>query len=45
MNNKIAYYYKFYKENTGSTRYLLLLVKYLNGKGFIITAYFTMGEK
>lgn len=40
-DNKVGYYYKFYKKNTGSVRYLLLLVKYLNGKGFIITAYFT----
>jgi len=35
---KIHHFYKYYKSNA---KYLLLIVKYLNGEGFIITAYFT----
>ena len=39
-NNKtIHYFYKHFKEKA-FPRYLLLVVKYLNGEGFIITAYF-----
>lgn len=40
---EISYYYKYYKQI--QSKYLLLLVKYLNGKGFIITAYFTQNIK
>ena len=40
-DNNIAYYYKYYKEIRTPEKFLLLVVKYLNGKGFIITAYFT----
>ena len=36
---KVNYYYKYFKNPQSS--YLLILVKYLNGEGFIITAYFT----
>jgi len=36
-DKKVKYYYKYYKEKS---QYLLTIVKYLNGKGFIITAYF-----
>ncbi len=36
----IFYYYKYFKLRQFRTRYLLLIVKYLNGEGFIITAYF-----
>ncbi len=31
-------YYRFYKEHKS---YLLVVVKYLNGKGFIMTSFFT----
>lgn len=34
----VRYYYKYNKEKK---RYLMVAVKYLNGKGFIITAYYT----
>ena len=33
-----ASYYKYYKERK---EYLKVLVNYLNGEGFVITAYFT----
>ena len=35
---KVRYYYQYNKEKR---RYLMVAVKYLNGKGFIITAYYT----
>ena len=36
----VKYYYRYYKEITLKAKYLRVIVKYLNGKGFIITAYF-----
>lgn len=36
-NKNIKYYYKYFKEKKS---YLLIIVKYLNGEGFIITSYF-----
>ena len=36
-DDKKAKYYKFYKEKK---KYLRTFIKYLNGKGYIITAYF-----
>ncbi|MBS3157637.1 hypothetical protein J4442_05730 [Candidatus Woesearchaeota archaeon] len=38
-DDTIKYYYKYFKERK-TTKYLMIIVKYLNGKGFIITAYF-----
>ena len=32
--------YKYFKSRTSPAKHLLAIVKYLNGKGFIITAYF-----
>lgn len=40
-NNKINYY-KYYKKNK---KYLRIVVKYLNTKGFIVTAYFVKNIK
>ncbi len=37
--DELYYYYKYFKAN--QPPYLLVIVKYLNGRGFIITAYFT----
>ena len=37
---QIRYYYQYYKHRTQSAKYLLIIVNYLNGEGFIITAYF-----
>ena len=34
----VHYYYKYFKQR--QLPYLLIIVKYLNGSGFIITAYF-----
>jgi len=44
----VLYFYKEFKERDASERYLLVAVKYLNGKGFVITSFFTnkiTGEK
>ncbi|MBS3080844.1 hypothetical protein J4221_05205 [Candidatus Pacearchaeota archaeon] len=34
------YYYNYYKQKEGPKKYLKVIVKYLNGDGFIITALF-----
>jgi len=41
-DNNIKYYYKYFKEKKS---YLLIIAKYLNGEGFIITAYFVRNLK
>lgn len=40
FDETINYYYKFFKNKKPPKQYLLVVVKYLNGKGFIITAYY-----
>jgi len=35
-DEKIAHFYKYYKERD---QYVLIIVKHLNGEGFIITVY------
>ncbi len=37
---EVRYYYSYFKNRDGA-KYLLVLVKYLNGNGFIISAYYT----
>lgn len=39
-DEKINYYYKYFKNRPSPAKYLLVIVKYLNGEGFIVTAYF-----
>lgn len=41
----IRYYYNYYKSRESPSKYLLIIVKYLNGDGFIITAYFVRNIK
>ena len=36
----VHYHYKFYKHKRQSKRYLCVAIKYLNGEGYVITAYF-----
>jgi dsDNA-specific endonuclease/ATPase MutS2 len=36
----IKYYYTYQKKRQQQAKYLLAIVKYLNGAGYIITAYF-----
>lgn len=33
-------YYKYFKHRRSAEKYLMVAVKYLNGTGFVITAYF-----
>ena len=40
LENNIFYYYRYYKNRKSIAKYLRVIVKYLNSKGFIITAYF-----
>ena len=40
FDENIRYYYKHFKEIKSKAKYLLVIVKYLNGHGFVITAYF-----
>src|SRR3989338_10029094 len=41
----IRYYYKYYKNRESAAKYLTITNKYLNGDGFIITAYFVRNIK
>ena len=38
IDESVGFYYKYFKNKSPS--YLLVLVKYLNGTGYIITAYY-----
>ena len=38
-DENVSYYFKYLKHAAYSKKYLLVAVRYLNGKGFIITAY------
>ena len=40
INENIKYFYKYIKERKSPAKYLLIIVKYLNAHGFIITVYF-----
>lgn len=33
-------YYKYFKEREKPNQYLLVIIKYLNGDGYVITAFF-----
>ena len=39
-DENIVYYYKYYKNRHLPKRFLLVIVKYLNGKGIVVTSYF-----
>lgn len=38
-DEEVRYYYKYTKYLKSSARYLMVAVKYLNGEGYVITAY------
>ena len=40
MDENVRYYYKYYKNKKGFNKYSLVIVKYLNGDGFVISSYF-----
>ena len=39
LDHSIKYYYTYYKQRRNA-KYLRVIVKYLNGHGFVVTAYF-----
>ncbi len=44
-DKNVYLYYKFYKYLKSPHKYLLLIVKYLNSEGFIISAFFEKNIK
>ncbi len=40
LDENVRYYYQFFKHINSKNKYLLVIVKYLNGEGFVIKAYF-----
>ena|SRR3989344_8762293 len=44
-DKNIKYYHKHFKNRKEKSKYLLMIVKYLNDEGFIITAYFVRNIK
>ena len=45
IDENVKYYYRYFKERKSRARHLLVIVKYLNGNGFIITSYFVKSIK
>ncbi len=45
FDENIQYYHRFIKHKAGSDKVLLIIVKYINHSGFIITAYFIKHPK
>jgi hypothetical protein len=45
LNENIKFYYKYYKYLESPHKYILVIVKYLNGEGFVISAYFEKNIK
>ena len=41
----IRYYYKYYKKLKSPHKYIFVVVKYLNGNGFVVSAYFEKNIK
>jgi hypothetical protein len=39
-DEQVRYYYKYLKHIRSRNKYLLVIVKYLNGDGFVIKSYF-----
>lgn len=40
IKQDIYHYYKFFKHRNSKSKYLKVIVKYLNKEGFVITAYY-----
>ncbi len=40
-DENVRFYYRYYKNIESEAKYLLIAVKYLNGQGFVITAFYT----
>ena len=44
-DENVRYYYKYYKERYSMNKFMMVLVKYLNGDGFIISSHFVRNIK
>ena len=42
LDSSIRFYYSHHKSRKTNAKYLRVVVKYLNGEGFVITAYFVV---
>lgn len=40
LDEYVRYYYKYFKHIKSKNKYILVIVKYLNGDGFVIKSYF-----
>ena len=40
IDEDVRYYYKYFKHIKSKNKYLLVIVKYLNGDGFVIKSFF-----
>ena len=40
LKKNVKYYYRYYKNKKSKAKYLRVVVKYINGEGFIITSYY-----
>jgi len=40
IDENVRYYYKYFKHIKSKNKYLLVIIKYLNGEGFVIKTYF-----
>jgi len=40
IKEDVYHYYKYFKHRNSKSKYLKIIVKYLNGKGFVVTAYY-----
>lgn len=40
IDENVRYYYRYFKNIKSKNKYLLVIVKYLNGDGFVIKSYF-----
>ena len=42
LDPQIRYYYSYNKNRASKAKYLRVIIKYLNGEGFVITAFFVV---
>ena len=40
IDETVLYYYKYYKHRPTHEKYLQVIIKYLNGEGYVLTAQF-----
>ena len=40
LDSKVNYFWKHYKNRSGSDKFLLVVVKYLNGDGYVLSSYY-----